>query len=320
MFAADAPSFTSQRLALALGRELAQGRTGRTDGGRVEPELVGDRIQRAIHAPGCRTETGRPCLPAFRGGWFGQRDAHRRQAVRPSRFTGVDRDGAANARQEGGSQPRRIAARLRRVRLDIETSGNEQRLAIPGSGQRLPLGRMTGDIRGAQPERAEAGGGQGRGRDQFAVGRGPPGQGDMLAGLDSTRPGLGRVRQPGWQSGGTGQREHDTLQPFVHALHAGEAVQNSLIDPERTAGQRLARQHFEHAPVAERPVSCERAPMRAGQGRQCQAKCRRGPFRVAVCERADLGEAALQFHSGAQQQKVALEGRQAEQGTQHVEC
>jgi len=107
-------------------------------------------------------------------------------------------------------------------------------------------------------------------------------------------------------------RRYQAVQPLITALHAGQQMQNPLVDAQRRARQCVARQHFDKPPAAQRPVARQRAPMRVRQCGEREAESRVALARIALCTGTGLSEAAVQFYPRTKQQHRDLERTQGE--------
>ncbi len=110
----------------------------------------------------------------------------------------------------------------------------------------------------------------------------------------------------------TGHWFQVTNQAFVHARHAGQIVQDALIDSQRTRCYRRTSSQFNQPPVAQGRVRRQSAPVRIRQGGQRQTERGMRTLAVALRRKALRGKRAVEFDAGAEQQRGALERRQAE--------
>ena len=103
------------------------------------------------------------------------------------------------------------------------------------------------------------------------------------------------------------------LQPPIQYVHAGQIVQDALIDADWRGGETVTGFHFHQPETAQRTVRRQGAPMRFGERSHRQTKRRVSTLRTPLGLGALRGELRVHFHAGTQQKNFALEGAQAKQ-------
>ncbi len=239
----------------------------------------------------------------------------------------------AGAEQQGAGgllgQPGRGAGALgvgavEVVVLQQQGAAEQGRVAVPAAKQGVEVGLGGGQTLGPEGVQAQADLPAGGGGDGALI------VGALAAELDvRQRPALGARPQPGdavgeglvrWGQGlGRVERVEQAQQALVELAQAGEVVDNLLGGAQGADRQGAAGPDLDQAPAAQGAGGRQRVPVGAGQGGQGQAEGRVGAGRVALGRGAEVGEAAVELDPGAEQQRVALEGREAEAAGERVE-
>ncbi len=249
------------------------------------------------------------------------------QSSQAGRFRRIERDRGAHQMREQRRRTRlRLASLGRTFELEHDDSIGKRRLAVEQAGGFRNLARIMGQVMGVQPQGACTEASQRIARD-IAL------RLDLAAGMvqrdQSSRPGAKGVRDAtrrrsvGFDRSGR-LAAGEPYEPCIHRGDAGQIMQHALVDLERPPRRRLAAPAREEAPAPQWPQRRQRVPMRLGEHLHGEIErrlgARDGPGRLRHCLVDEAAERAVELDAGAEQHHVALEGRQAEQLRQGIEC
>jgi hypothetical protein len=131
--------------------------------------------------------------------------------------------------------------------------------------------------------------------------------------IEVARPTTGEQRAVRWHDlVGSIHRHDDACQPFIGRLESGEVVQHRFIDPQWRRGNNASLAWFDQSPAAQRRLRQKRAPMGLVERGERHPKRWPGARGIALGAGAEGGKPAIKLDARAEEQRVALEGREAE--------
>ena len=267
-----------------------------------------------------------PQRPLLLGGGPSHIEADQRPLAERSPLAAGEDDQAAHALDKASDRLSvHGVGRVELVAIEQQHRAAQRGLALPEPHQRLQLARVGRQILRADDAQIPSQLATGRRSHAALVGRLDaaqlhrgqrriarrlrPQRGDAL-GQSVLRWGQGRCLM---------HAVDDAEQPVIQVVHAQQIMQHALVDAQRAEHQRGARADLDQPPAPQRSLRRQRAPVRIGQRGQGQAEGRVRTLRIAVRRSKERAEAGIQLQAGAQEQHVALEGREAEIDAERVQ-
>jgi hypothetical protein len=290
----------------ALGRQRL--RAGQGDVARAQVELRHERVELPVQLRrgGAQRLAPEAALLVRRGLLHVQPrpGAH----SRAQRLAGGCHHRRAHPLREGQRRAGGLGG-IRVVHLQQQRARPQRRFALPQPQHRVALGRRGGQIRGGGGEPAQpqpCADLRGHRAPRPAVGAAQEEHGEVaFRARPHPRRAPGELQLRRRQRGGRGEGLHQRDQPLVDPSHAGQEVQDVLVDAQRRRREPVAGRGIHQPPVAQGGAGGQRAPVRAVQRGQRQPEGGRAP---ATHRAVRLRERPAHLHPRAQQEHVALKG------------
>jgi hypothetical protein len=290
----------------ALGRQRL--RAGQGDVARAQVELRHERVELPVQLRRGGPQRPAPHAALLVGRGLLHVQPHPGAHPGAQRLAGGGHHRRAHPLREGLRGTGRLG-RIGIVHLQQQRAPAQHRFALPQPQHRVALGGQRGEVGGgggesAQPQQRADLRGHRAARPPLRAAEEEHGE-VALRPCPHPRRARGELHLRRRQRAGRGEGLHQRDQPLVDPSHAGQEVQDVLVDAQRRRREPVAGRGIHQPPVAQGGAGGQRAPVRAVQRGQRQPEGGRAP---ATHRAVRLRERPAHLHPRAQQEHVALKG------------